>query len=82
MTAFACREEALAKLDSRQHVQVVPFNFPVVHPPEAAIQSAAQVQHHPPGLRRNDVELNGIQLLRPLANQDDSLVGHTEPGEV
>ena len=47
-----------------------------------AIYSAAQVQYHSTGVLRQEVARNSIQFLRSLANQNDSLVWHTQPGEI
>src|SRR5512135_747923 len=68
--------------DLLQQIQVVPFNFTVVHPPKASVQSAAQVQNHPTRVIGQERAHNGIQFLCPLTDQYDCLVGHTQPGEI
>ena len=82
MIAFIRRIKLLAELDDGQHIQVVPFNLTVVHPPKASVQSAAQVQYHPTRVIGQEVARKSIQFLRSLANQYDRLVRHTQPGKI
>ena len=40
------------------------------------------MQYDPTGVPRQKITCNGVQFFRPLANQDDRLVGYVQPGEI
>lgn len=82
MILFCFRVELFSQVDDRRHIQVIPFDFAVVHPVIATVEAATQMDYDAFRMLGEKLLRVSIELPRPEAHHDTGFPWNMELIEV